>query len=129
MSTFYVDQRWIAWYLGPRRRSVDLTKVTSVSRTCDGFWSIKSKRPGLRLPGAALAVSEFRTFVALGLAEAQETHRVKMSQKSRSVLELPDSSSSERAVTEPIPALERPPFTAWPGVYSGGNLHWPRREA
>ncbi len=136
MSTYYFDQRWIAWYLGPRRRSVDMTmisKATSTWRVLDGCWAFRSSKSSLvirlRVPEAILVIDEVRALVASGVAVADRDHEVKLDERTRSTLGQPPLAGSAGApMAELVNDLGRPPFRSWPGMSRGVNLRPSRRE-
>jgi hypothetical protein len=138
MSTYYFDERWIAWYLGARRRSVDVTmirKITSKWRNSDGCWGIRSAKSSLvfrlRVPQAILEVDEVRALVASGLAIAVAAHHVELDSRTRKTFgQLPPARSVHDQVSEPSRDPSRPPALPWPGMPRGGfDLHFPRRKA
>jgi hypothetical protein len=129
MSTYYFDQRWIAWYRGSRRRSVDMTmicKITSRGRMLDGCWAIRSPKSSfviLRVPEVLLAIDEVRAVVTSALAVAARTHEVEMDKRSRMILgQPPFAASADDPMAEAPDDLGRPPLLSWPGMPMGINL-------
>ena len=136
MSTYYFDERWIAWYLGPRRRSVDMTmisRVTSRWRNLDGCWAFRSSKSSLvirlRVPEVILVIDEVRALVASGLAVAERTHEVKLDERTRQTLgQPPHARSADGSIYESIRELGRPPLRSWPGMPRGVNLRLRQQE-
>lgn len=135
MSTYYFDQRWIAWYVGTRRRSLDMamvSKVTSRWSAMDGCWAFTSSKLSLaiqlRIPAAILMIDEVRALVASGLAVADRAHTVKLDERTRTTLGQPPSlGSADDAEAGLSDGFGRPPFRPWAGMPRRVNVRSPHR--
>jgi len=115
MDVYYFDQQWAASYRPHRRSSVDLTRVTSVS-TSSGLWTFqRGARWGVGVPERLILLDPVRAIVGRALRVGEDTHTIKMSDRSRHLLRDAafDVSETARSFGGDI---AKPPFRAWDDV-------------
>jgi hypothetical protein len=122
MTVHYLDDRWLALYLGPRRRSVDLTAVRRVRiRRWFRYWSFGNRLSWCYLPTSAIEVESVKAALRRALSEADSQHSVRMSREARDALALPPAGQGPGIRPfVPTPILQRPPLNGWPEVRGGG---------
>jgi hypothetical protein len=124
MTTYYFDQRWMAAYLGSRLNSMDLTRVTVISKRGSSWRFSRAWGFSCWVPGWIVENEGVRALITPGILEAESDHSIRMTREIRELLGLDPAAGRRPEAHDPIPPLSRPPYFSFPGIRSG-RLPWP----
>jgi hypothetical protein len=124
MSTYYLDERWLALYLGIRRRSIDLNSVVRVTAgRWTHTWRFRSRNRMFVLPSSVGQSDAVLIILSKALARSVSAKGVlKIDPEVAGALGRVTPEDAEVLPRTPAPELSRPPVRVWPDVRV--SRHW-----